>query len=161
MCMRTVTCKRHPQAETRLWCSGCGDPICPRCAVQGAVGQKCPACARQARSARARGKPRQYVKGVAFGVAAAVPVAAALWAVLGIVGFFTWIASGVGGYGIARAVRAGAEGNAAAPFRAVAIGLAVVAVEAAWLLGFGVLFPAGLGLVTYLAAAYGAWIVYR
>src|SRR6266540_119331 len=49
------TCVNHPKVETRLTCSSCGDPICTRCMVTTAVGQKCPRCARQ--SGRAKGDP--------------------------------------------------------------------------------------------------------
>ena len=51
----TPTCSNHPGVETRLECSTCGRPICPRCMVATPVGQKCPSCARQ--SGRARGRP--------------------------------------------------------------------------------------------------------
>lgn len=157
----TATCKRHPSVETRLSCSNCGDPICPRCAVPSAVGQKCPRCAKQERSARALGKPRQYVKGVAAGLAAMLVGAVVLWIVIGI-GFLTLIAAGFIGFGIGRAVRWGAEGNAAGPFTAIAIGLAVLMVEAAWLFGYGLLIPPGIfGLLGYLAAAYGAYLPFR
>ncbi|HUG85199.1 MAG TPA: rhomboid family intramembrane serine protease [Euzebya sp.] len=42
----TPTCYRHGERPTRLSCSACGRPICVDCAHQGAVGQKCPECAR-------------------------------------------------------------------------------------------------------------------
>lgn len=157
----TTTCKRHPSVETRLSCSNCGDPICSRCAVPSAVGQKCPTCAKQDRGARALGKPRQYAKGVAAGVGATVLGAVVLWGVIG-VGFLTLIASLGVGFGIGRAVQWGAEGNAATPFTVIAVVLAVVMVEAAWL-GRGVLFPLGnvFAMLTYLAAAYGAFLPFR
>lgn len=156
-----TTCKRHPDEETRLSCSNCGDPICPRCLVDTPVGQKCPACARQARSARVRGKPRQYVKGVGVGLLASVGVAVGLWFLMASVGFLTWIGSGFGGYGIARSVRWGAEGNAASPFRIMSHALAVLVVAAAWWFSFGVLVPRGLGIITYIAAVYGVIVAYR
>lgn len=157
--MPTLTCKRHPSEETRLACSACGDAICPRCAVPSAVGQKCPACARQARGARGRGKPRQYVKAVAAGVGAGI-VSASVLSLVFSVGWITLIASGLVGYGVARAVHWGAESNRAGVFVAAALILAVLAVEGAWLLQ-GVLLPQGYGLLTYLAGAFGAWLVYR
>ena len=40
----TTTCYRHPDRETRLSCSECGRPICGACAIDAAVGQKCPQC---------------------------------------------------------------------------------------------------------------------
>lgn len=158
--MTGTTCKRHPGEETRLFCASCGDPICPRCAVPTPVGQKCPDCARQARSARARGKPRQYVKGVAVGLLTAAGVAVGLFFLLTSIGFLLWIGSGFGGYAIARAVRWGAEGNAASPFRIASHVLAVLAVEAAWL-AVGVVIATGFGIVTYVAAIYGVVVAYR
>jgi B-box zinc finger len=70
------SCANHPGVETRLTCSSCGKPICPRCMVSTAVGQKCPDCARQTR--RARGTPptailaRVLVVTLASGAVAAV-----------------------------------------------------------------------------------------
>jgi hypothetical protein len=64
------TCVNHPKVETRLTCSSCGDPICTRCMVATAVGQKCPRCARQ--SGRAKGDPEPLLLARAFGVGLAV-----------------------------------------------------------------------------------------
>jgi len=38
-------CPRHPAISTRLRCSKCGTPICPRCMVETPVGFRCPSCA--------------------------------------------------------------------------------------------------------------------
>jgi len=35
-------CKRHPQTESYLGCSRCGDLICSQCLVQTPVGARCP-----------------------------------------------------------------------------------------------------------------------
>lgn len=43
-----TTCYRHPGRETLLSCASCGKPICPECAVDTPVGQKCYECARPA-----------------------------------------------------------------------------------------------------------------
>ena len=51
------TCVNHPGVATRVSCSSCGAPICPRCMHAGPVGQKCPTCAQLPRRARALGKP--------------------------------------------------------------------------------------------------------
>ena len=40
-----VPCADHPDVETRLRCSRCGKPICPRCGVRTPVGMRCPDCA--------------------------------------------------------------------------------------------------------------------
>ena len=39
------SCPRHPGIATRLRCSKCGTPICPRCMVETPVGYRCPTCA--------------------------------------------------------------------------------------------------------------------
>jgi hypothetical protein len=70
------TCINHPKVETRLTCSSCGDPICPRCMVATAVGQKCPRCARQ--SGRAKGNPDATLLARAFGAGLAVAAGAGL-----------------------------------------------------------------------------------
>jgi hypothetical protein len=59
------TCVNHPKVATRLTCSSCGDPICPRCMVATPVGQKCPRCARQ--SGRAKGTPAPVLLARGFG----------------------------------------------------------------------------------------------
>src|SRR4051812_2848340 len=38
-------CYRHPSEETRVQCSNCGRPICPRCMTPSPVGMRCPECA--------------------------------------------------------------------------------------------------------------------
>jgi hypothetical protein len=38
-------CTYHPDVRTRLRCSKCGTPICPKCAVSTPVGFRCPDCA--------------------------------------------------------------------------------------------------------------------
>jgi hypothetical protein len=40
-----VRCSYHPSVMTRLRCSRCGKPICPRCGVRTPVGLRCPECA--------------------------------------------------------------------------------------------------------------------
>jgi len=68
----TPTCVNHPGVETRLTCSNCGDPICPRCMVTTAVGQKCPNCARQPKAARGTPPASQVARAFGAGLAAAV-----------------------------------------------------------------------------------------
>jgi hypothetical protein len=133
--------------------------------VAAPVGHKCPDCARQSPRARGFGKPEQYVKAAGFGLLATGVAVAVLQAVFGGFGWFTWILSGVAGYGIAEAVRRGADGNRAEPFRWLAFGLAVAAVGLAWI----VAVPGGpdvavrvvlrnpFRLVTFLAAIVGAY----
>jgi membrane associated rhomboid family serine protease len=42
-----ATCYRHPNRETGVSCSNCGNPICPDCMTPTPVGMRCPACAKQ------------------------------------------------------------------------------------------------------------------
>ncbi|MEO7715014.1 MAG: hypothetical protein ABIY70_02325 [Capsulimonas sp.] len=39
-------CTKHKKTITRLRCSRCATPICPRCMVQGTAGARCKACSR-------------------------------------------------------------------------------------------------------------------
>jgi membrane associated rhomboid family serine protease len=40
-------CYRHPNRQTGVSCSNCGNPICPDCMTTTPVGMRCPDCARQ------------------------------------------------------------------------------------------------------------------
>ena len=42
-----ATCYRHPNVETGVSCSNCGNPICPDCMTTTPVGMRCPDCSRQ------------------------------------------------------------------------------------------------------------------
>ncbi len=152
-----VACLRHPGTQTRLRCAACDDPICPACAIQTPVGQKCPNDARQARSARALGSPRQLAKGVGAGVAAAVAAAVVMVAILSTTGgFLSLILSFVAGAAVGEAVRRGAEGNAGPRFRTIAMVAAGLMMLGVWQVGFGVLLPRGLTVLSYPAAIWGA-----
>lgn len=156
-----TTCARHPGTATRLRCSNCGVAICPRCAVDTVVGQKCPDCAKPAKGARARGRPRQLAKGLGAGAAAAVALSFVLPYVIS-APFLSWIGTGFAGYGIGRAVRWGAENNRNQLFVTASIGLALTMVLAGSLLGFGAVIVGGpFGAVLYVAAGYGAWVAFN
>jgi hypothetical protein len=95
------TCVNHPKVETRLTCSNCGDPICTRCMVATAVGQKCPKCARQ--TGRAKGNPEPQLVGRAFGAGVA---AAAVAGILLVVTPFAGLLLALGhGFVVGAAVR--------------------------------------------------------
>src|SRR3954468_9213682 len=47
-----ATCYRHPNRETGVSCSNCGNPICPDCMTPTPVGMRCPNCARQRTATR-------------------------------------------------------------------------------------------------------------
>lgn len=42
-----ISCQQHPSVQTRLRCTECDAPICPRCMVMYEVGFKCPSCAKK------------------------------------------------------------------------------------------------------------------
>jgi membrane associated rhomboid family serine protease len=42
-----AVCYRHPNRETGVSCSNCGNPICPDCMTATPVGMRCPDCSRQ------------------------------------------------------------------------------------------------------------------
>jgi hypothetical protein len=95
------TCVNHPKVETRLTCSSCGDPICTRCMVTTAVGQKCPGCAKQ--TGRAKGNPEPQLLARAF--AAGVAVAALGGVLLALVPFAGLLLALAHGFAVGAAVR--------------------------------------------------------
>ena len=116
----------HPDVETRISCSSCGDPICTKCMRQAAVGQKCPRCAKLPRSALAAGKPVHYVKGGLAGLVTAVVGGAATFLLLGYIRFGTLILMGLLGLGIGRAVGWGAQRQTHRRFEIMAVALGVL-----------------------------------
>ncbi|MBC8249214.1 MAG: hypothetical protein H8E90_06005 [Anaerolineales bacterium] len=95
-------CINHPQVETRLRCSKCGNPICPRCAVQTPVGFRCPQCVRSQQAIFYTATPLDY--GIAVVVGLVISTIAAF--ILGRVGIFLVLILGpVAGGIIAEAVR--------------------------------------------------------
>ena len=42
-----AVCYRHPDRETGVSCSNCGNPICPDCMTATPVGMRCPECSKQ------------------------------------------------------------------------------------------------------------------
>ena len=136
-------CVNHPDVETRLSCSSCGDPICTQCMRQAAVGQKCPRCARLPRSARARGKPQHYVKASAAALAVAVVGGYFMLVIRGRIGIGAIILPALLGYAVGRAVGWGAQRQTQQPFAGLAVGMAVLGV---------LLFPLVLGGPGYLMA---------
>ncbi len=74
-------CARHSKVETNLRCGKCGDPICPKCAVQTPVGARCPNCARLTRLPVFQVSITGYLKAVGVGLGAAVILGVA-WGLL-------------------------------------------------------------------------------
>jgi membrane associated rhomboid family serine protease len=47
-----AVCYRHPNRETGVSCSNCGNPICPDCMTPTPVGMRCPDCSKQRTAVR-------------------------------------------------------------------------------------------------------------
>jgi hypothetical protein len=121
-----------------------------------AVGQKCPTCARSPRSARALGKPQHYVRAVGAGLGAAVVGGLAYaWLMATLRGFGSLLLSGLLGFLIGRVVAWGTRGQSQQPFSTIAIGVALVAVAVAFVVGYGTPVPPRLfALLAYPAAGW-------
>lgn len=151
MAAEPMSCVNHPGTLTRLSCSQCGSPICPRCVRSSAVGQRCPACAKPARAVRAHGKPEHYARAVGAGL----PLAFLGGLVITQVGFGALILSGLVGFGVGRAVAWGTRGQAQPPFPAVAISVAVAGILLAFVMAYGTpVPPVGLRALSYPIAGW-------
>jgi MFS family permease len=95
-------CTYHPNVETRLRCSKCGNPICPRCAVQTPVGFRCPDCVRVQQAVFYTATPLDYVIATVVGLVIST-IAAFIMGRLGI--FLAIILGPVAGGAIAEVVR--------------------------------------------------------
>jgi hypothetical protein len=140
-------CVNHPDVETRVTCSSCGNPICPRCVVATAVGQKCRDCARQPKSAK--GTPTLALLARGFGagfVVAAVGAPALLF-----IPFLGLILAAVLGIAVAGTARWAARQRVHNQLGVVAAVAAVLGIAATTLLlGAPVLHPRLL--LAYLVA---------
>jgi len=156
----TPTCSNHPGVETRLQCSTCGTPICPRCMVSTPVGQKCPVCARQ--SGRARGRPQVSLLGRSLGAAIATGAAGGL--VLAVTGLRAGLLiAALLGLVVGSAARAAVGRRTGRVFGALAVAGLVVGIAVTMALAgasplspaLGVVYLIG-GAVAYIRAA-GIW----
>ena len=95
-------CVNHPNVETYLRCNRCGQPICPRCAVQTPVGYRCRSCVNaQQRVFYADFRPVHYL----VAVAVALPLSLVAGWLIPSLGWYAVILGPLAGGGIAEAVR--------------------------------------------------------
>ena len=88
-------CTYHPNVRTRLRCSKCGTPICPRCAVETPVGFRCPECAAVRGLPTYRTDRSTLVKSALIGIGAAL-VVGVLWGIFPAWNFYLALALGCG-----------------------------------------------------------------
>ncbi len=163
-------CVNHPQVETAVSCSSCGDPICPDCMIYTPVGAKCPDCARMPKSARVTLRPGRLLLAVAAGLGAAAAGGFLFGIAVSMIGFFSIIFAFGLGYGVGEAVSWGSGRYHAAwlaSLAAVCAGLGVlfpfmlVAVGSYGLSGLALSAVLAAGgfwkLIWIAAAAFGAW----
>jgi hypothetical protein len=112
-----VQCSYHPDVETRLRCSRCGKPICPRCAVRTPVGLRCPDCAGTRASIAAN--PAGTAKAAAAGFAVATLVAIA-WGFFPAWGFYWALALG---FGVVETMARLLRGRTGADLQAIAMAI--------------------------------------
>jgi hypothetical protein len=117
-----VKCTYHPGVMTRLRCSRCGKPICPRCGVRTPVGLRCPECAgvRGLPTYRTSSSSLLLAAGVGFAVALAVGV---VWGYAPSWNFYLML---ILGFGVAEAMAWAAKGKRGMDLQLV--GIAAVAV---------------------------------
>lgn len=151
------TCARHG-TPTRLSCSRCGTPICPRCAVDAAVGHACPTCVRERNAPHRARERRLIVRAVVGGVAAAV-LGGVVYGLLvrAAAGLFSLLLAYVLGALVARGVVVAAREHRGADVRRLAVAAAVLAVAVGLVLRTGSPLVVDLRMLAYLAAGYGAW----
>jgi len=146
-------CANHPNVETMLRCNRCNKPICPRCAVQTAVGYRCKQCVGQQQAVFFTGGPVDYVIGggialILGGIAAYLMTLLAAW-------FFALILGPTVGIAIAEAVRFAVRRRRSRYLWAVVAGSMIVGALPSLLLALTSLWSlAALGL--FLVLGVGA-----
>lgn len=114
-----VPCADHPDTETRLRCSRCGKPICPRCGVRTPVGMRCPDCAGTRSSVRAN--PAGTVTAAAAGLGVAT-LAGLGWGFFPDWGFY-WAL--ILGFGVVETMVRWLQGRRGIDLQAIAIAIVV------------------------------------
>ena len=95
-----VRCTYHPSVMTRLRCSRCGKPICPRCGVRTPVGLRCPECAGVRGLPTYRTDSGTLLKSIGLGVV----VAAVIGVVWGYIPEWNFYLSLLLGFGVAESM---------------------------------------------------------
>lgn len=156
----TFACYRHSDRQTALRCKDCDRPICVDCAVQGAVGIKCPDCARVSRAARGVVPTARLARGIVAGAAVALVLGVLLTSInLPFVGIIlAWLA----GIGIGEATRRASGGYRDPLLARVAVVAALVGFLALPLLALLATGVVGAGLAwSVIGAGVAAYAAYH
>lgn len=115
-------CTYHPNVLTRLRCSKCGTPICPRCAVETPVGFRCPDCA------AVRGLPTYQTSGSALikSIGIGMMVALVVGVVWGIFPNWNFYLAIVLGFGVAEGMAWGANYKRGSDLQVAAIACVIL-----------------------------------
>jgi len=117
-------CSYHPKVLTRLRCSKCGKPICPRCAVETPVGFRCPECAQVRGLPTYETSPGILARSALAGLVAA-GIVGVLWGYLPDWGFYMSLALG---FGVAEAMAWAANYKRGRDLQFLAIGCVLVGI---------------------------------
>ncbi|TET15207.1 MAG: hypothetical protein E3J81_05295 [Dehalococcoidia bacterium] len=98
-----MRCALHPETETNLRCSKCGQFICPKCLVQTPIGARCPECAALKRLPVYDVSAVFYARAIAAGLITA-SVLGAIWPFIPLGGFLSLIIAAGIGYAIGEVV---------------------------------------------------------
>ena len=133
-----VKCSYHPGVMTRLRCSRCGKPICPRCGVRTPVGLRCPDCAGVRGLPTYRTSSHLLLKAAGAGFGVAIPVGV-LWGLAPTWNFYITLLLG---FGVAEAMAWASKGKRGVDlqlvgFAAIAVALILGRVILAQRLGIG------------------------
>lgn len=110
--------------QTRLSCSRCGKPICPRCMVASPVGYRCPECSRTQRSVVYDPSVSGLVRAAVVGLVAAVAIGF-FWGSYPNWGFYMSLLLG---FGVAEAVAWGANYKRGRELQVLAMGMALLGI---------------------------------
>lgn len=117
-----VRCTYHRSELTRLRCSRCAKPICPRCGVRTPVGLRCPECAGVRGLPTYRTEPGSLAKAAAAGFAVAI-IVSLIWAYIPAWNFFLALLLG---FSVVESMIPIVQGKRGSELQAVAIGAVLV-----------------------------------
>lgn len=119
-----VACTYHPSVTTRLRCSRCGKPICPKCGVRTPVGLRCPECAGVRGLPTYRTSSSTLVRATAAGLVVAA-AAGLIWGYLPDWGFYLSLLLG---FGVAESMSAVSHHKRGLDLQAIAIVMVLIGI---------------------------------